>query len=386
MQDYYIYSNILYGKYMIGGIIVLKKLVLMIGLVLLCLAVIPTNSSQVEAAEPKSGWDLEGNNWYYYIDNKKVTGWVLTGGKWYYLQPQSGIMSTNWVLYNKKWYYLDSTGAMKTGWIFISNKWYYLDHNGAMQTGWVLVNNKWYFLNPSGDMKIGWLNQAGKWYYLKPAGDMAVGWFVVNNKYYYTYPSGIMATNTKIGNDYVGYTGQWIHDTTSPYYLKGVLLVNKHHGLPSNYGTGENPQARAAYEQMKSSAAKLGYTLNIASGYRSFEYQKGLYWRYVNLYGQAEADRFSAYPGYSEHQTGLAFDIGGRNSSTWVSGGFDNTPEAKWLAKNAHDYGFILRYPPGKEHITGYMYESWHFRYLGVELATKVYNSGLTLEEYLGEF
>jgi hypothetical protein len=364
----------------------LKKFVLMIGVVLLCLAFTPTKSNQAQAAETKSGWELEENNWYYYINNKKVTGWVLTGGKWYYLQPQTGIMSTNWVLYNKKWYFLDLTGAMKTGWIFTSNKWYYLDHNGAMQTGWALVNNKWYYLNPPGDMKIGWLNQAGKWYYLKPAGDMAVGWFVANNKYYYAYPSGIMAVNTKIGNDYVGYTGQWIQDTTTPYYLKGVLLVNKHHGLPSNYGTGENQQARAAYEQMKSAAAKQGYTLNIASGYRSFEYQKGLYWRYVSLYGQAEADRFSAYPGYSEHQTGLAFDIGGSNSSTWVNEGFDSTPEAKWLAKNAHQYGFILRYPPGKEHITGYMYESWHFRYLGVELATKVYNSGLTLEEYLGEF
>jgi LAS superfamily LD-carboxypeptidase LdcB len=98
----------------------------------------------------------------------------------------------------------------------------------------------------------------------------------------------------------------------------------------------------------------------------------------VNAYGQSTADTFSARPGHSEHQTGLAIDVNSIDDS------FAATPESAWLASNAHRYGFIIRYPKGKEHITGYKYESWHIRYLGVDTATAVYNSGLTLEEYLG--
>ncbi|MEW9051427.1 MAG: D-alanyl-D-alanine carboxypeptidase family protein [Neobacillus sp.] len=367
----------------------------------------PAETETDPEPETKSGWVLEKNKWYFYKDHQLAKGWVEDGANWYYLDPQTGIMKTGWLEYNKnwyyleksgamktgwleynkKWYYLDKSGAMKTGWVEYNKKWYFLDHTGVMKTGWVLTSNKWYFLNKDGDMKTGWLYQNGKWYYLKPAGDMAIGWYQDSSKkYYYAYSNGEMAVNTRINGYYVGYTGQWIESTTTPYYLKGVLLVNKHHGLPSTYGGGEDPTARGAFEKMKTAAHNQGLTLTLTSGYRSYEYQKDLYWRYVSIYGQAEADRFSAYPGYSEHQTGLAFDIGGSNRSAWVNSGFDGTPEAKWLANNAHNYGFILRYPPGKEHITGYMYESWHFRYLGVEVATKVYKSGLTLEEYLGEY
>jgi D-alanyl-D-alanine carboxypeptidase/Choline-binding repeat len=365
-----------------------KKFVLIFGLLLVW--GVPSFTAIQSAAEEevvtKNGWVLEENNWYYYSNNSKETGWIKPSGTWYYLHPDTGIMQTGWVLWNNKWYFLDESGAMKTGWIYSLNKWYYLDQSGAMKTGWIYYFNDWYYLNPYGDMRTGWLYYLNNWYFLNPDGDMATGWFVDKGKYYYAYSSGAMAYGKRIDGYYVGYSGQWIEDTTSPYYLKDVLLVNKRHGLPSSYASGENVQARAAFEQMKKAAAIQGLTLHIASGYRSYEYQKNLYWRYVSIYGQAQADRFSAYPGYSEHQTGLAFDIGGSNSSLWVSSGFDHTAEAKWLAKNAHHYGFILRYPPGKEHITGYMYESWHFRYLGVDVASKVFSSGLTLEEYLGEF
>ena len=122
-----------------------------------------------------------------------------------------------------------------------------------------------------------------------------------------------------------------------------------------------------------------GISLWICSGFRSYTYQQQLYNSYVYQSGQAAADRFSARAGHSEHQTGLAMDI--NYASSW----FDNTPEAKWLAAHCTDYGFIIRYKPGKEQYTGYVAESWHIRYLGdVELCKNIEASGLCLEEYLG--
>lgn len=170
-----------------------------------------------------------------------------------------------------------------------------------------------------------------------------------------------------------------------PTYIDGVLVVNKKYGLPADYAPGINPTAQSALNRMIADAAKAGHELSVISTYRSYSYQKELYNRYVSSHGEAQAKRFAAQPGHSEHQTGLAFDLGGTESQEdWLSGSFGDTPAGKWLAANAHKYGFIVRYPEGKEAITGYIYEPWHFRYLGVETATKVYNSGLTLEEYLG--
>ena len=122
----------------------------------------------------------------------------------------------------------------------------------------------------------------------------------------------------------------------------------------------------------------LQLSIYLSSGFRSYETQNRIYNNYVSNYGQSSADTFSARPGHSEHQTGLAIDVNSIDDS------FADTPEAEWLASHAHEYGFIIRYPKGKESITGYKYEPWHIRYLGVEKATEVYNSGLTLEEFLG--
>lgn len=161
-------------------------------------------------------------------------------------------------------------------------------------------------------------------------------------------------------------------------YIKGVLVVNKTYALPENYAPGVNSEAKKAFDSLAADAAKEGLNLYIRSGYRSYSYQKDLYNNYVARDGKAAADRYSARPGHSEHQTGLAFDINSLSQS------FENTPEGKWLAKNCWKYGFIIRYPKGKESITGYMYEPWHIRYLGKDTAKAVYDSGLTLEEYLG--
>ncbi len=162
-------------------------------------------------------------------------------------------------------------------------------------------------------------------------------------------------------------------------YVGGILIANKSYALPADYAPGDLlPECQEAFNKMQSVAYDEGHVLYNSSGYRSYELQESLYNRYCNNDGKAAADRYSARPGHSEHQTGLAIDL------NEISSSFANTSAGKWVASHCHEYGFIIRYPEGKEGITGYMYEPWHIRYIGVDMATAVYNSGLTLEEYLG--
>lgn len=140
----------------------------------------------------------------------------------------------------------------------------------------------------------------------------------------------------------------------------------------------------AAMEQMFSAAAQEGLQLKLASGYRSYSTQSGLYKGYVTSSGQAYADATSARPGHSEHQTGLAADLEPASRACEIQECFGDMAEGKWLAANAHKYGFIIRYQKGKQSLTGYQYEPWHVRYLGTSLAAKVYSSGKTLEQYFG--
>ena len=161
-------------------------------------------------------------------------------------------------------------------------------------------------------------------------------------------------------------------------YIDGILVVNKTYALPADYNPGVDPEAQAAFDRMQADAAEDGLNIYISSGFRSYDYQAGLYQRYVDQDGKEEADRYSARAGHSEHQTGLAFDL---NSITET---FAMTWEGEWVKRNCYKYGFIIRYPPDKEDITGYKWEPWHIRYLGEETAKAVYDSGLCLEEYLG--
>lgn len=161
-------------------------------------------------------------------------------------------------------------------------------------------------------------------------------------------------------------------------YINGILVVNKTYSLPEDYNPGVDPTAQEALYAMFADAAKEGLSLWVKSGVRTYADQKWQYNVYAERDGKELADTYSARPGHSEHQTGLAFDL----NSLYKS--FADTPEGKWLAANCHRYGFIIRYPAGKEHLTGYMYEPWHVRYVGTEHAAALYESGLCLEEYLG--
>ena len=163
-------------------------------------------------------------------------------------------------------------------------------------------------------------------------------------------------------------------------YIDGYLIVNKTYTLPSSYGNGLTNVTIEAFNKMQAAAKVDGLNIYISSGFRSYSYQKTLYNNYVNRDGVTVADTYSARAGHSEHQSGLAFDVNTINDS------FANTEEGKWLNDNCYKYGFILRYPKGKSDETGYQYEPWHFRYVGVELAEKLYNNGnwITVEDYFG--
>lgn len=180
------------------------------------------------------------------------------------------------------------------------------------------------------------------------------------------------------------------------------VIVNKKNPLPLSYeptlvvpevtlrlgSSEEQMQISSAVEpavkEMFKAAKDEGITLVFGSGYRSAALQRQFYDSYKAKDGQQAADTYSARPGHSEHQSGLAFDLTSKSGTCHLQICWEDTPEGKWVAANAYKYGFTLRYQKGKENITGYQYEPWHFRYVGKELATELYNLGQTLEEFFG--
>jgi zinc D-Ala-D-Ala carboxypeptidase len=184
--------------------------------------------------------------------------------------------------------------------------------------------------------------------------------------------------------------------------LNVLALVNKMFALPDNYNPTDlvkpnvsfsfgnetiekslmRKEAALALEKMFSEAKTNGIELYAVSGYRSYERQRIIFDAEVKKSGEEKAAQVVAVPGNSEHQSGLAMDISAKSADLGLTESFGETIEGKWLAANAHKYGFILRYPKGKESITGYQYEPWHFRYVGVSAAQTIFEKNITLEEY----
>lgn len=179
-----------------------------------------------------------------------------------------------------------------------------------------------------------------------------------------------------------------------------TALVNKQYRLPEGYDPEDlvypdvkfifnekiekrmmRKEAAEALEKMFAGAKEDGIYLAGVSGYRSHATQKSLFQRYVDKDGEEKAKTYSAVPGHSEHETGLAIDVSGSDGKCAAQDCFGGTKEAEWLAEHAAEYGFIIRYPKGKEAITGYQYEPWHLRYVG-DIAKEIAEQGLTLEEY----
>lgn len=184
-----------------------------------------------------------------------------------------------------------------------------------------------------------------------------------------------------------------------------MALVNKEFYLPEEYipedlvrpdvefSFGEveiekslmRKEAAESLENMFTNAAENGIELYAVSGYRSYSRQKSLFEAEINRVGIEKAEQAVAIPGASEHQSGLAMDISSRSNKFYLNEAFADTTEGKWLKENAHRFGFILRYPKEKIDITNYVYEPWHFRYVGVKAATIMYEHNWTLEEYFNE-
>ena len=188
--------------------------------------------------------------------------------------------------------------------------------------------------------------------------------------------------------------GFQIQEINGATYIDGVLIANKTYALPQDFiptnpdqpvnadrsSTCLDKTLMSAWKIMLKDATAKGLNIYISSGYRSYNYQVNVYNRYVKSDGAAVADTYSSRPGNSEHQTGLCFDL------NTIEDSFQYTNEGKWINDNCYKYGFCIRFPKGKDSATGYQYESWHLRYVGVDLATKLYNNGdwLSLEEYFG--
>ncbi|MBS5994187.1 MAG: N-acetylmuramoyl-L-alanine amidase family protein [Clostridium perfringens] len=154
----------------------------------------------LEKTDLKNGWVHENNNWYYILNNEKITGWKEIDDNWYHFNSE-GIMETGWQFINGDWYYLKSNGPMATGWQFINNDWYYLKSNGPMATSWQKINDDWYYLKPNGPMATGWQKIDNNWYYLNSNGPMATGWRFLDNNWYHLSENGPMTIGWKNSDD-----------------------------------------------------------------------------------------------------------------------------------------------------------------------------------------
>ena len=374
----------------------------------------PRKSTEVKSNSSSavtSGWVQKDGVWYYYDEQGNPVTNTWKGS--YYLKSDGKMAQSEWV-YDasyQSWYYLKSDGS------YARNEWqgsYYLKSNGKMaQSEWVYDASyqSWYYLKSDGSYAR---NEWQGSYYLKSNGKMAQSEWVYDKSYqswyylksdgsyarnawqgsYYLKSDGKMAVNEWVdgGRYYVDGSGLWNSNSDSNtkvtnkglyYSVQGkydeILVVNKHYPLSKDYNLGENPTAKAAFLKLIAQMQKEGYAVSDNySGFRSYATQAKLYQSYVNREGQAAADRYSARPGYSEHQTGLAFDVIGTNGHL-----VEDESAAQWLLDHAADYGFVVRYLKGKESVTGYMHEEWHLRYVGKE-AKEIAASGLTLEEYYG--
>ena len=314
-----------------------------------------------------SGWVKQDGAWYYFDENGNSVKNAWQGS--YYLKADGKMAQSEWIYDDsyQAWYYLKSDGSYAYS-VWQGN--YYLKSDGKMAINeWVYDSSyqAWYYLTSDGSYAYStWQGN----YYLKSDGKMAINEWVDGGRYYVD-TTGLWKANSKVSNKGSYYSLQGKYDE--------IVVANKHYPMSKDYYPGENATAKAAFLKLIAQMKEEGYAISDNySGFRSYATQAQLYQSYVNQEGQAAADRYSARPGYSEHQTGLAFDVIGTDGQLVEDAG-----AAQWLLDHAPDYGFVVRYPRGKESITGYMHEEWHLRYIGKE-AKDIAASGLTLEEYYG--
>lgn len=320
----------------------------------------------------RTGWQIIDDERYYFdTDGRMYTGTWDIAGKCYRF-GDDGVMYTGWLEKDGLQYYFDANGAMVTGWAEIGLGLYYFDADGAMARSWREIDGSRYFFTDRGNLYTGWLNWEGNDYYFLSDGAMAVSPTEIDGQMYYFTPKGIP-----------------------------VVLVNPWNSLPQGY-TPELVMTEDSYkvdarcledlELMLADCRAAGFDPMICSAYRSQAEQEWLFDRKVRtLTGQGmspeaarkEAALSVAVPGTSEHQLGLALDIVARDYLV-LNDSQATTQTQQWLMEHSWKYGFILRYPEGTTDITGIIYEPWHYRYVGREIAAELFELGITLEEYLG--
>ena len=329
------------------------------------------------------------------VDPPILTGWINEGDRWYYFH-EDGSMALGFVLINGGCYYFGSDGVMHTGWLDLEEGRYYFSPGGLMQIGWIVVDNNRYYLSESGHMQTGWVDVDNNRYFLNEDGTLFAGdWMFYEGDIFYIKENGAMAR------------GMVEIDGVKNYFTstgKSIMLVNPWNKLPEGYepdlvsvtkyaSSGQKVDAicYAQLMQMLEDCKANSQEARVISSYRTVEYQEYLFEKKITRlmnqgYSREQAEILAAQavavPGTSEHHLGLAVDIVDKAYQT-LDEHQAEMPAQKWLMENSWKYGFILRYPVGKTDVTGIIYEPWHYRYVGLELAEELHELGLTLEEYL---
>lgn len=335
---------------------------------------------QPETGEVHTGW-LETETGSYYFTEKGTlhTGWLNTEAGTVFFDEQ-GRQCAGWIETQNHRYFLDDSGVLQTGWLEQAKGWYYLGQDGAVRTGKQSVDGNTYFFDEAGIMQTGWIDADAQRYYCGQDGAMHTGWLEEGSHRYYFRASGEMATGPEeiLGERY--------------YFAPGgqqMVLVNRWNPVPDDYecdlvyirGSRVDASCAEALEELLTACEAAGFDCELNSAYRSVSFQQRLwdnrYYNYItNGYREEKAYELTAQvvavPGTSEHHLGLAVDLVGSDSMY------------QWLADHSWEYGFVLRYPQDKTEATGIIYEPWHFRYVGKELAKQIFESGLCLEEFLG--
>ena len=378
----------------------MKKITLCLAVLCLTLCACDAAPVPVESTPaPSATGSIEGGSWVEldgavgYRDSlgNLVSGWQTIDGQRYRFSAD-GVMLTGWTQDNGLRYYLDEQGKMCTGWQEFSGKRFYFLEDGTMVTGWGQLEEGTYYFGVDGSMITGLMNVEGKGYYFGSDGTMYSGWLELDGKTYYFGVDGVMAVGKA---EIDGKTFYF-----SPHGVQ-VLLVNPWNSVPEDYvpelvelGQGRHISADCyeALMQMLSDCEAAGFEPYIVSAYRTQEDQEYLFRRKINTLveqgwsrenAEIEAAKNVAIPGTSEHQLGLAVDIIG-SEYAYLDDNQADTASQQWLMAHCHEYGFILRYPKGTTDITGIVYEPWHYRYVGQEIAQEIADLGITLEEYLG--
>ena len=364
-----------------------------------------------ENGDPLAGWqEIEGSRYYLGEDGQAHVGIQLIDGYHYYFQPD-GAMATGWTETDGGCYYLRSNGTLVTGWFSMEGQRYYLTLEGAL-TGVQEVDGAAYVFDKTGKLTSGWadLGTEGKAY-----GDAnchpVSGWQTIEGSRFHFGADGLLSTGwTEIDGlrYYFNKDGSpaqgklTVEGVRTSFASNGqeLILVNPWNYLPEDYTveltdiSSEHKIATVAladFRKMLHDCEEAGMKPAVCSAYRTQEYQEGLYQRRIERYVEDGyspeeatelAGRSVALPGTSEHQLGLAVDI--VDDRNWnLDESQAKMPTQQWLMENSWRYGWILRYPNEKSQLTGIIYEPWHYRYVGKEIAAEIYKLDICLEEYL---